>query len=251
MKQLESEQLQMREEISSLKRENKTMKIQMENLSAKSTYADVAKTKDPITNTQTKGQTVPPKSTERIPAKKDEKQNKNEIPFKPDQNIVISINTSSYIFNNFRHDTVRREIYNSNGPTVIEKINKYKFSSGSPRIMLQLSNTQAAKNLVHSWNPQTFGGSTARVTIDPKSLNNNSAMMRGVPIDAENFSILSDINSTYPGATLERLYKAGKILRIVKITFASKEQYKSAISTDGICLPSQHVKCQLEQIHHG
>lgn len=117
--------------------------------------------------------------------------------------------------------------------------------------MLQLSKIEEASRLVGAWNDTLFGGSSVRRTINPETLNTNSAMLRGVPVDAENFDILQDLTNSYPGLKMERLYKQGKVLRIIKLTFASKEQFENAFKNDGICLPSQHVKCSLERIHNG
>ena len=84
--------------------------------------------------------------------------------------------------------------------------------------MIQLSNKKERTNIINRWNPELFGGSSIRETIDPKSLTTNTGMLKGVPLDAIDNSVITDICSIYPDAEPQRLfYKEGKHRNILKM----------------------------------
>ena len=73
-------------------------------------------------------------------------------------------------------------------------------------------------------------------------------MLKGVPLDAIDNSVITDICSIYPDAEPQRLfYKEGKPTRLFKIKFKSQEHFEDAIKS-GICLQSAHLKCQFEKL---
>lgn len=75
---------------------------------------------------------------------------------------------------------------------IVEKINRYNFSSSTPRIMGQLESPQVAIDMVKNCKPGTFEASSARLTIDPNTVNENVGVLKGVPVDAEDEAIVTD-----------------------------------------------------------
>ena len=75
--------------------------------------------------------------------------------------------------------------------------------------MIQLQSKSEAEFLSKEWRSDLFGRSMSRVSIDPKSINVNTAMLRWVPIDSNGMDILSDIQSVYKDVEMERIMKAG------------------------------------------
>ena len=95
--------------------------------------------------------------------------------------------------------------------------------------MIQLSNKKERTNIINRWNPELFGGSSIREAIDPKSLTTNTGMLKGVPLDANDNSVINDICSIYPDAEPQRLfYKEGKPMQLFKIKFKSQEHFEDA-----------------------
>ena len=191
-------------------------------------------------------QTVPTQSTGNGQEKKN--QNRSFIDFKPNQNIIVNLNKDSNIVSHFDPDVVRRTVSHSFGPVIIEKITKYKYASERPKLAIQFKDQQTAVNIVSNWKPTIFGSSTARTTIDPKSLTENCVMMYGVPIDCADDDIQSDIVTDFNGAIVQRLTKNGERLRTFKITFSSTKHYNQALS-NGILLKSQIIKCQCRPLN--
>ena len=110
--------------------------------------------------------------------------------FRPEDNLVIDIKKESATFLNFNQDNIRRTLSQTFGPIIIEQINRYNFKSDKPKIMIQLSNKKERTNIINRWNPELFGGSSIRETIDPKSLTTNTGMLKGVPLDANDNSVI-------------------------------------------------------------
>ena len=168
--------------------------------------------------------------------------------FRPENNIVIDIAKDSDIYNNFNQDVIRRTISRKYGPMIIEKINKYNYTSDRPRIMVQLRDKQAVSVIVDKWDKSLFGGSKVRGTIDPESFKVNTGLLKGVPVDADDEEIFSDIRRLYPAAESERLFlKSGSRMRLIKIKFQDSVKFNQAID-QGICLHSQGIKCHFEQL---
>lgn len=113
--------------------------------------------------------------------------------------------------------------------------------------MIQLIDNDSKTNIIKNWNADLFGGSSVRETINPKSLTENAGMLKGVPLDADNTTVVNDIATLYPDTVAERIYKEGKPLRMFKIRFTSTDDFQKAIS-HGICLQSQSIKCHFEQL---
>jgi viroplasmin and RNaseH domain-containing protein len=170
--------------------------------------------------------------------------------FKPEQCVIISMTNSPNLAENFNPDVIRRSINNHFGPTIIEKITPYKLKSQNPRITVQLKNKIYAENMIKDWPITLFGGSTARLTINPDTLNKNSVMMKGVPLDCDDMLVQEDIVRLFPGAKAARLKKNGKNLRTFKIDFKNNNDHTKAIDK-GIILSSQSILCHCEEIIHG
>lgn len=83
------------------------------------------------------------------------------------------------------------------GPTAVEQVNKYRYSSNKPKLMLQFSSADISKKIYSQWTSTLFHGSTCRLTTDPKTLSENCAMLCGVPHEAITANILSDIHQSY------------------------------------------------------
>ena len=175
----------------------------------------------------------------------------NTTPFIPESNIVITIEKTSQAYKNFSHDLVRRTVNNKYGPTLIEKINRYKFDTNTPRIIMQLKSPEAANSLVEKWEKDTFGGSEVRNTIDPKTLNTNVAMLKGVPIDADDTQLQGQVQSQYPGASAARLVKSGKKLRVFRVKFSDETQLTTALTQRGFLFTSENIVCHFEKSKDG
>lgn len=168
--------------------------------------------------------------------------------FRAEDNLVIEIKKDSTTYANFNQDNIRRDLNQAFGSIIIEKVNKYKFGSDKPRIMIQLRDKTVKKNMVENWKPMLFGGSSVRETIDPKSLVANSGMLKGVPIDADDDTLRTDICALFPGVTAERIFfKDGKPMRMFKIRFNNVNDFGNALR-HGICLKSQGIKCHFEKL---
>ena len=175
----------------------------------------------------------------------------NTTPFIPENNIVITIEKTSQAYTNFSHDLVRRTVNNKYGPTLIEKINRYKFDTNTPRIIMQLKSPEAANSLIEKWEKNTFGGSEVRNTIDPKTLNTNVAMLKGVPIDADDTQLQGQVQSQYPGASATRLIKSGNKLRVFRVKFSDETQLTTALNQRGFLFTSEKIVCHFEKFNDG
>ena len=177
------------------------------------------------------------------------KKEKRDPNFNPEKCIVVNITTTSTLYKDFNIDTIKRDLNKIHGPTIIKKVNKYNFRSDSPKLMIELDSEVSATKLLSNWKKDTFGGSSARKTIDPCSLKMNSAMLKGVPLDTEEEALQLDINIHYPGAVCTRLLKQGKKLRMFRVKFVSTEQYQSALNSNGLPLSSDHIVSYFEKIN--
>ena len=172
-----------------------------------------------------------------------------QVKWQPENCIIVSVNKTSTLYNNYDQngqDIIRREINKNIKHTVIERITKYTWHK-NPRVMIQLQSRSEAEFLSKEWRSDLFGGSTARVSIDPKSINVNTAMLRGVPIDGNEMDILADIQSIYKDVEMERIMKSGKKMRVIKVKFSSEEDYNKALRNP-IFLHSQHIKCNFVKV---
>ena len=57
--------------------------------------------------------------------------------------------------------------------------------------------------MVRNWRDSTFGKSTARLTMSPER-NENTAMLKGVPLDCDDEYALCSIKNEYPCYTHKR-----------------------------------------------
>lgn len=174
---------------------------------------------------------------------KSKQQPKHTTEFKPNQNVVIDIEKNSPTHTNFDADVIRREINRTYGPTIIQKISPYNFSKSNPRIMIQLHSADTAKQMVLNWKGSTFGKSTARLTMSPEK-NENTAMLKGVPLDCDDEYVLCSIKNEYPECSAERLFKGDKKLRMIKVKFANPTQFNTAIKQCGFLI--DEVICHFE-----
>ena len=162
---------------------------------------DNSKVKSPPTNTTKRNRLRHPPTP--APQSNTEK-HKTTTEFKPDNNIVISIQKTSQAFTGFSHDLVRRTINQEYGPILIKKISPYKFNSDNPRIMIQMDSPVAADDMIKKWKTKTFGDSHVRKTINPKTFTVNVAMLKGVPLDVIDAELEEQVQSQFPGATTIR-----------------------------------------------
>lgn len=137
-------------------------------------------------------------------------QNKNQLPFKGGNNIVVAINKTSDIHVNFSQEKVRKVINNKFGPAIVELVNRYAFKSDNPRLMIQFKNRIIADEINDRWDKDLFEGSRSRLLIDPSEHNENSIMLKGVPIDSSNKEIKRGILKMDDGAQAERLNRKGQ-----------------------------------------
>ena len=73
-------------------------------------------------------------------------------------------------------------------------------------------------------------------------------MLCGVPHESITADILSDIQQSYKGASVERIFKSGQVMRVVKVKFTNSDHLIQALSSDGIYLKSQYLKCHFAKI---
>ena len=116
---------------------------------------------------------------------------------------------------------------------------------------MQLKSPEAANSLVEKWEKDTFGGSEVRNTIDPKTLNTNVAMLKGVPIDADDTQLQGQVQSQYPGASAARLVKSGKKLRVFRVKFSDETQLTTALTQRGFLFTSENIVCHFEKFNDG
>ena len=77
---------------------------------------------------------------------------------------------------------------------------------------MQLKSPEYINSWIEKWKKDTSGDSEVRNAIDPKSLNTNVAMLKGVPIDADDTQLKGQVQSHYPGASAIRLIRCRKKL---------------------------------------
>lgn len=174
--------------------------------------------------------------------------------FQPEKCIVVSCTKNDIeSFKKLNRDNIRRDISTYHGPIIIDLINKYKHQSINPRFIIQFSSKETATKVVKNWKEETFGGSSVRVTIDP-SETRHVGMVRGIPIDVDESTIKTAISTHYNGATFERLFKDGKPLRTIKITFTNNLHMTNAVN-NGLLIESINMLFRIEQPysnnHHG
>jgi len=224
-------------------------------------WSNVAKNNLPSTSNQTLPNLTKPNQTTPNPTKPKQTtpnhsfdKDRSNYPqitnneFVPNQNIIVSIQKDSEISKKFDQDSIRRVICKHFGPTIIEKVTRYKYNTDTPKISIQFQDTKTAENIASNWKTHIFGSSSARTTINPASFKENTVMMYGVPIDCNDTDIESDVTSMYEGSVMQRLLKDGKRLRTFKIKFSSSSHYYEAIS-NGILLNSQSIKCHCKPIN--
>ena len=166
--------------------------------------------------------------------------------FKPDQCIIISINKVYATTHNFNQDRIHKEINHAYGPMIIERITPYKYISDFPKVCLQLSRSETAKHVASAWKSDLFGGSSARTTIKYDAIKPTTMMcMLCMPLSTDDINIMKDIERVYNNISAKRLYKNGKQLHTMLLTFASEKEQSRALE-EGIHLISSGVLCHCE-----
>lgn len=166
------------------------------------------------------------------------------IPFQPVKCIVIT-DISKDTAMKLNQDDIRSTINQHYGPIMIDKINRYKFSSASPKFIVQLAHESAVEKLIDSWDDSLFGGSGIRKTVKPVP-DNRVGMIRGVPLSMNMDQLKNDLDSQLKISSLYRLKTQDNIpLRIVKVEFEADEQLQTAINS-GILLPSANMLLRVE-----
>lgn len=216
---------------------------------SKLSYANVVNNKQPSTEKPTEIHTNKILSPPNISTKPTSKPS-NQIPFKPEQSIVVILNEESPIKQNFDQDVIRKSVNQAYGPTIIEKVNKYKFSTPQPKIIVQFSDKKKAEDIVANWKPSLFGGSTARHTIHPSSNNDMVLMAKGVPLSISEETLNDEINTYYPGTTIYRLKKGGRPMRTVKLTCTTQTHYAEILKS-GLMVRCENMLFHVERFQDG
>lgn len=102
--------------------------------------------------------------------------------------------------------------------------------------MIQLSSVEDVRKVVKDWNEDSFSGSNARTTIKHDN-NNNTGMVKGVPLDIEDEVIQQAFESKYAGSKIARLSREGQKLHTVKVKFNDEKSLSDAIQ-NGITIAS-------------
>lgn len=158
---------------------------------------------------------------------------------------MVLINEESPIKQNFDQDLIRKTINQAYGPTIIEKVSKYKFSTHQPKLILQFSDKKRAEAIVTNWKASLFGGSSARHTIHPTSNNDMVLIAKGVPPSITEETLLEELNTYYPGTSAYRFKKDGKPLRTVKLSCSSKNYYDELL-TSGLMVRCENMLFHVE-----
>lgn len=169
--------------------------------------------------------------------------------FKPNQCIVVNLSSESPLVKNFDQDIIRKNINQTFGPTIVERITRYKLTSDKPKMMLQLTSQATAEKIVGAWRASLFGGSTVRLTISPMKQNELSLLVKGVPLTISETALQEETETYYPGCNVFRFKKDGQILRTVKVTFEQKEHLDEVLSK-GFMLRSENMLFYVERINH-
>ena len=82
---------------------------------------------------------------------------------------------------------------------MIDLINRYKFHTDEPKLIVQFASSQSVDNVIQNWSTSLFGGSNVRKTIKP---NNIIGMIRGVPIDIKDGDLEIVLRELDTGATV-------------------------------------------------
>jgi hypothetical protein len=157
------------------------------------------------------------------------------VNFEPSKCLVIHDLCTAEI-QNINQDVVRGVISDNFGPMIIDFVSKYKFSSNSPKFIVQFADVKNVDMVLNGWSSSFFGGSKARKTIKPTSY---AAYIKGVPLELSDEKILGDIRKHYDCTSIYRLKSIsdGKPLRTVKLNFVDQNNLDRALK-DKIVFPS-------------
>lgn len=171
----------------------------------------------------------------------------NQVDFQPNKCIVIS-NIPREILQSLNQDKIRQALSTKHGPMFIDLINRYKFNSSNPKLIVQLSTEEKAQQVVDNWDSSTLGNSTsARRTMKPSSDSDNVGMAKGVPLDIDDDALSELITHHYPEAKTQRLSSLeGNRLRTVRIIFNRKDQLQHALQY-GLLLNTHNILVRIEQ----
>ena len=117
---------------------------------------------------------------------------------------------------------------------------------------MQLKSPEATTSLIEKWEKDTFGGLEVRNTVDQKTLNTNVAMLKGVPIDANDTQLQGQEQSQYPGTSATRLVvKSGEEQSVFRVKFSDETQLTTALTQRGFLFTSENIGCQFEEFNDG
>lgn len=164
--------------------------------------------------------------------------------FDPTKCVVLSsTNADKEHLTSLKQDQIRHLISTNHGPMIIDIIQKYKFRSANPRLMIQLGSVKDVTKLVSSWKPTSLGGTSVRATINP--MENIVGMIRGVPLDLDISDLEKAAHSTFNDSVCYRLNRDNNPTRTVKITFANKLDLTNAVSS-GLLIPEHNMRFRIE-----
>lgn len=166
------------------------------------------------------------------------------VQFTPSKCLVIT-DLSKENAMKLNQDSIRSGINQHFGPTMIDIVNRYKFSTAHPKFLIQLADEAKIDNILENWDPSLFGGCQIRKTIAPKQ-DSHTAMIRGVPLDISEEQISEDVRTKYNITSVHRLRAHdNSVLRTVKIEFSSLNHLQTALQS-GIVLSSASILLRVE-----
>jgi viroplasmin and RNaseH domain-containing protein len=150
---------------------------------------------------------------------------------------VVVYDLKSADIQKINQDIVRAEITNNFGPVEIDFVNRYKFSSKSPKMIIQFTDESKIETILTNWNSGMLGGSSVRRTQKPQQ---HVAFIKGVPLELSDEQISHDVTSSYACTSIYRLNsKEGNPLRTVKVHFADRNTLLKAFIKK-VVFPSYH-----------
>ena len=106
---------------------------------------------------------------------------------------------------------------------------------------MQLKSPEYINSWIEKWKKDTSGDSEVRNAIDPKSLNTNVAILKGVPIDADDTQLIGQVQSHCPGASATRLIRCRKKLRVFRVKFSDETHLTTALTHRGFLFTSENI----------
>ena len=207
--------------------------------------ANVNNSKQPlyteVVSSNTQSPVKRPNTSTNTPKKPTPSQNNSR--FDPTKCVVISDFDKESIAK-LNQDNIRRELSTEFGPIMIDLINRYKFHTDKPKLIVQFASSQSVDNVIQNWSTSLFGGSNVRKTIKP---NNIIGMIHGVPIDIKDGDLEIVLRELDTRATVYRLKATdGSLLRTVKVTFSDQKQLNKLL-VEGLTVAKYNMLFRVEK----